>query len=276
MDLSTIARQPLALVREYATPLLIRQIAENQVSDEIKAELNRALSQTRVAVLPVYGGIYPQYTELLDDILQQLGDNPQISGVMLKIATPGGSVYGLESLAKTIEQVKTKKPVHAWTGVMSASAGYWIMSQAGRLSAAPNADVGSIGVWAMHVDMSRWIDEMGFTPTIISAGKYKVEGNPFEPLTQEARAQIQSEIDAAYDDFLKRVAKGRGTDKETVLAKYGEGRLIEARAARRAGMIDAVESFKDAVKALIAETKPARSRSALAAAKNRQRIYESN
>jgi ClpP class serine protease len=64
--------------------------------------------------------------------------------------------------------------------------------------------------------------------TLISAGTYKTEGNPFEPLSDEALAVKQALVDAAYGQFVKAVARGRGVTPAAVRGGYGEGRALSA------------------------------------------------
>ena len=87
------------------------------------------------------------------------------------------------------------------------------------------------------------LDEMGITTTIISAGPHKTEGNEFEPLTDEARSDIQTRVDGSYSRFIADVAAGRRISTEAVEADFGGGRVLDAEAALAAGMVDHVETL---------------------------------
>jgi hypothetical protein len=93
----------------------------------------------------------------------------------------------------------------------------------------PSADVGSIGVYAAHVDASAAARRRGLKYTLISAGKFKVEGNPFEPLSDEARAAMQASVDEFYAMFTSDVAKNRDVSVKDVRNGYGEGRVLTAK-----------------------------------------------
>ncbi|WP_312262251.1 S49 family peptidase [Limnohabitans sp.] len=82
-------------------------------------------------------------------------------------------------------------------------------------------------------------------PTLISAGKFKVEGNPYVPLDPEAQAFMQSRVDDYYNAFIKAVAKGRGVSVGDVRDGMGEGRVLGADAALAAKMVDGVATFDD-------------------------------
>lgn len=83
------------------------------------------------------------------------------------------------------------------------------------------------------------------TTTLVSAGKYKAEGHPFAPLSDEARAALQRRVDECYARFVAAVAAGRGVSDATVREGYGQGRLLGARDALAAGMIDEIATLDD-------------------------------
>jgi ClpP class serine protease len=105
--------------------------------------------------------------------------------------------------------------------------------------------VGSIGVWQAHFDYSKALEEEGVKPTLISAGKFKVEGNPYEPLDEQAQTFMQSRVDDYYNAFIEAVALGRGVSENVVRSGMGEGRVLGADAALAAGMVDGIATFDD-------------------------------
>jgi hypothetical protein len=88
---------------------------------------------------------------------------------------------------------------------------------------------------------------MGIDPTYISAGDYKTEGNPDEPLSTEAKAAFQAQVDDFYAMFVGDVAAGRGVDTAAVESKFGQGRMVLAEQAVANGMADRVGTFEDVV-----------------------------
>ncbi len=83
--------------------------------------------------------------------------------------------------------------------------------------------------------------------TLVSAGKFKVEGNPFEPLSDEALAEVQRRVDSAYTRFVENVARGRGVEVQDVINGFGQGRTVEAGEAVAEGMADRVETRDQAI-----------------------------
>src|SRR5258708_6298885 len=62
-------------------------------------------------------------------------------------------------------------------------------------------------------------------------------------ITDEARAAMQTRIDAYYGAFTRAVANNRGVDVPTVRKGMGEGRTLGAQAARSENMVDGVATF---------------------------------
>ena len=73
---------------------------------------------------------------------------------------------------------------------LAASAAYLVAPQADELVASPSSLLVSIGVFAMHEDVSGRLADGGVAITLISVGTYETEGNPIEPLTVEAPDHI--------------------------------------------------------------------------------------
>lgn len=132
---------------------------------------------------------------------------------------------------------------------MAASAAYHLGSQATKFVATPSAELGSIGVYGLHVDASRAVDAAGLTPTYIASGisPFKTEGNPFEPLGEEARAFLQGQVDEIGRRFVRAVARGRRVSESTVTTLFGGGRVLLAPAAHRVGMVDGIETLATAL-----------------------------
>ena len=178
--------------------------------------------------------------------------DPDIGRVILDVDSPGGQVGGVEELAREIYQARGQKPVTAIANGLAASAAYWIATAADEFVVTPSGQVGSIGVFGMHQDVSAALEKDGVKVTMVSAGKYKTEGNPFEPLTDEARAAMQGMIDEYYSLFVDAVARNRGVDAAAVRGGFGEGRVVTAQAAVRLGMAARVAPFDEVVSGMLA------------------------
>jgi signal peptide peptidase SppA len=203
------------------------------------------------AIVPMHGIAlydveYQPYcfsTLLLAQTINSLASDPNIGTIILDIDTPGGAVTGTAEAADAIWAARQVKPVIGLINPLCCSAGLWLASQCTEIVAIPSADVGSLGVFMSHTDCSGFMEQQGLKVTYIFAGDYKVEGNPNEALSAEARAYYQSETDAIYKDFLAAVARGRGMDVAKVEETFGKGRSMMAPAAKKVGMIDRIASL---------------------------------
>jgi capsid assembly protease len=195
----------------------------------------------------------------IDGLSQQLHDavaSEDVKAILLNIDSPGGSVDLVEEFATQIRDARGTKPIVAIANTWAASAAYWIAAAADELVVTPSGEVGSIGIYSAHDDISAAMEMEGVNTTLVSAGKYKVEGNPFEPLSEEAQAEIQSKVDAYYKMFVSAVAKGRDVSVKTVEADFGQGRMVMAAKAVESGMADRVATFEQTL-ARLEKQKPA-------------------
>ncbi|EXI92144.1 MAG: putative signal peptide peptidase SppA [Candidatus Accumulibacter sp. BA-94] len=187
-------------------------------------------------------------TQQFASALRQALADDSVSQILIDIDSPGGSVYGVSELADEIASARGQKPVVAIANSLAASAAYWIGCSASEFYVTPGGEVGSIGVWQAHFDYSQAFAAEGIQPTLISAGKYKVEGNPYAPLDDEAQGFMQSRVDDYYASFTKAVARGRGMPIVQVREGMGQGRVLGADAAQAQGMVDGVATFDDVVR----------------------------
>jgi len=122
-----------------------------------------------------------------------------------------------------------------------------LASQCDRIAVTPSGGVGSVGVVMMHVDVSKALEEKGINISFIFAGKHKVDGNMFEALSPAVRASLQADVNAAYDMFVGKVARGRDMDEKAVRAT--EAQSYRADEALDLGLIDAVQNPANAIQA---------------------------
>lgn len=211
-----------------------------------------------VAVLPVYGVLAKRMnlvTEmsggtsmqlLARDLKKALAD-PKVRSILLDVESPGGTVDGTQDLANLVLAARDSKPVVAYANGQMASAAYWIGSAASIIVAGETAQVGSIGVIAMHYDRSEQDQKLGVKRTAIYAGKFKRAGGDEQPLSAEDREYLQERVDDYYTLFLNSVAENRRVDAETAQKKMADGRIFVGKKALKAGLIDQIGNFDDAL-----------------------------
>ena len=213
------------------------------------------VTDSGIAVIGLHGLILPRPTlatefglaTALTDVRQQFDAawaDKKVTAVLLHIDSPGGAVDGLTETAAHIRGIRRRKPVLAIADTMAASAAYWLAAQASRLYAAPSAFVGSIGILTGHTDQSKALEQRGLKVTLVSAGKHKAERSETAPLAKYAKDYMQGQVDEAYQTFLDDVALGRRVSPGQVEDHYGQGRMLSAKRARDAGMVDAIATVE--------------------------------
>jgi signal peptide peptidase SppA len=186
-------------------------------------------------------------TEGVSKLFRGAMNDPNVKAIVLNVDSPGGGVYGVDELATEIRAARGDKPIVAVSNSQMASAAYYIGSAADEIVVTPGGEVGSIGVFMAHQDLSTALEQEGVRVTLISAGKYKTESNPFEPLSEEARAALQKTVNAYYDAFVTAVSKGRDVRASEVRSGFGEGRMVMAKEAVSLGMADRIETLDETI-----------------------------
>jgi len=201
--------------------------------------------------------------------LDSLLGNAAIGAIVLLFDSPGGSIYGVEELSDKIFAARDQKPIYAMVDSLMCSAAYWIGTAASMVICTPGGICGSVGCYIMHIDESKALEDEGLKVTMVSAGKYKVEHSSHTPLTDEAKADLQGRVDAIYDKFTLALKRNRATSIENVRQNYGQGRVLMADDALRAGMVDRVMTFDELIGKLTGGTVTAGTNQSQAAAMTR-------
>ena len=247
-----------------ASAEVLAGIDTDKLAREARRQTATSVSGGGIAVLPLYG-VITQRGNMIEDVsgpgsvstqkfaaaLRQALADESVSQILIDIDSPGGSVYGVAELADEIVAARAQKPIIAIANSLAASAAYWIGCSASEFYVTPGGEVGSIGVWQAHFDYSQALAAEGVTPTLISAGTYKVEGNPYAPLEPEAQAFMQLRVDDYFLAFSKAVAKGRGVPIAQVRNGMGQGRVLGADAALDQNMVDGIVTLDELIRKML-------------------------
>lgn len=245
-----------AYVRGEVTAEAVLRSGEVGPGPEPEAAATRFSNTGAVAIINLQGVITPRgsfslfggYSEGLASFRRNLREavaSEDIGAIVLNVDSPGGRIDLVPETASEVRAARDEKPVIAVANTMAGSAAYWIASQATELVVTPSGDVGSVGVFIYHEEYSEMDKRLGISTTLIKAGRYKAEGNPYEPLSDEAKEHFQEVVDGTYDEFLEDVAKGRGISASKVRSNFGEGRMVKAHQAVTAGMADRVNTVEE-------------------------------
>ena len=216
-----------------------------------------AITAGGVAVVPVVGemvnrGAYlgassglVSYEGIRQQLKNAVSDNA-VRAIVLDIDSPGGMVAGGAETAALVREVAQAKPVVACANSDMCSAAYALASGASTIVATHSSRVGSIGVVFIHANHERALDKKGIDVTIFQGGKHKTDAHPFGSLSADVAADIQKNIDAHYDAFVKLVVAGRPKLSEQQV-RDTEARVYRGPEAVAIGLADRVGTFEDAV-----------------------------
>lgn len=193
---------------------------------------------------PYQVGAYATGYEYIAEALDRGLSDQSVKGIALEIDSPGGMVAGNFDLVDDIHAARGAKPIRAFAAESAYSAAYSIASAADRIVVTRTGGVGSIGIVTSHLDASKAMDLAGFKMTFIYAGKHKVEGNQFQPLSDDAKGRIQARIDDLHGMFVETVARNRGISAAAVRAT--EALTYSAAEAIQLGLADEIGSLDKA------------------------------
>lgn len=196
------------------------------------------------------------YTYIRKAFERGMGDQ-YVRGIAFVINSGGGEVSGNFDLVDMIYDARGEKPIRAFAAEHAYSAAYSIASAADKITVARTGGVGSIGVVTSHVDYSQALEKAGIKVTFIHYGKHKVDGNAYQPLSDDAKSRIQARIDALGEVFVSTVARNRGMDAQAI--RDTEALTYTASEATSNGLADAIGSLDDSVAAFAAELSNQRS-----------------
>jgi protease-4 len=178
--------------------------------------------------------------------------NDNIRALVLRIDSPGGSVFASEQIHREIKAFKaTGRPVIVSMGDLAASGGYYIAAPADEIWASPGTITGSIGIFALFPTLNRMLDKVGVSVDGVGTTPLSGELRLDRPVGAVAAQLVQSLIERGYADFLSRVAEGRNLKVEAV-EPLAQGRVWSGRDAKANGLVDQLGGFDDAVAAAAA------------------------
>ncbi|MBI4822076.1 MAG: signal peptide peptidase SppA [Deltaproteobacteria bacterium] len=182
------------------------------------------------------------------DQLERAALDEDVRAVLLKVSSPGGGIYPSMAIHREVLRFKerTRKPVIAYTPDVAASGGYMVAVAADEIISDPAAITGSIGVLAIHAEISGLAEWAHVTVETFKTGKRKDVGNPFRKMNDDDRAEIEKFIHYYFDTFKKLVDEGRPKLSAEQVSALADGGVYHATEAAQNGLVDSVGDFYDA------------------------------
>ncbi|MCQ2282087.1 MAG: signal peptide peptidase SppA [Bacteroidales bacterium] len=176
-----------------------------------------------------------------DDIVEALNaaaKDAKVKAIVMRVNSPGGAVTASESMTKAVIEAKKKKPVIVSMSGLAASAGYEISCFATKIVAHPTTLTGSIGVFATIPEISNLLrQKLGVTTDTVMTNKNSTGLSLYRPLSPDARAMLQKNVEDFYITFTQRVADGRHLSR-TYVDSIARGRVWTGIQAKQIGLVD--------------------------------------
>lgn len=260
--------QELASSEEFAKAYAAEPSAAVQDEDDFWAEDDPWIASLRpytvtngVLQIPVSGVLLNRFSfqfgrwatgyQYIERAFNRGMADQNVKAIAFVVDSPGGEVAGNFELVEKIVARRGEKPMKAFANDHAYSAAYSISTAADEIVMTRSGGVGSVGVVVAHVEYSDMLKEAGIRVTFIFAGKHKVEGNPYEKLSEGAKGRIQARVDRIYGEFVALVAENRDMDEEAV--RETEALTYDASEAVEVGFADRVGAFEEEMAALSGE-----------------------
>jgi protease-4 len=252
-----VADELKVLVGEDEDNHTFNSISMNQYLTSVRSKrVLKSKSESKVGVVVASGeildGHQPPGTiggESTADLLRQARYDAAVKAVVLRVDSPGGSMFASEQILREVQSLrKAGKPVVVSMSTYGASGGYYISAAANQIFASPTTLTGSIGVFSVVPTFQHSLEKLGIKVDGLGTTPLAGDMRQDRALTPASRQILQSSVDHAYAEFLRRVGDGRKKSVEDV-DKIAQGRVWAGIDAQRIGLVDHLGGLKDATDA---------------------------
>lgn len=244
-------RQVLSKIGDYVgeDPLDVNMVSPETVAGNLPENPN---AKNQIAVLYAVGEI-EEYSNNginchnLVPVIVKLAEDDNVKGMVLRVNSPGGSVFGSAQIGEALDYFKSKgKPLAVSMGSYAASGGYWISAGGDVIFADPLTITGSIGIFGMVPNVSPLANKLGVHPQTVSTNPGVMFPSIFYPMGEDQRNALQANVERGYEQFVDRVAKGRKKSVEYIKS-IAEGRVWSGMKAKELGLVDQLGGLNDAI-----------------------------
>lgn len=226
--------RPYSEAFKFITAPLLEGISRVAV---VALEGDIVVGNSRRGGLPIMGGNSQAGSESLIRALRLAEEDESSKAIVFFVNSGGGSALASDLIGREVKRIAQKKPVVAVMGAVAASGGYYVLTHAQHVIAAPTTITGSIGVVTGKLNFELFDAQYGFNAETVKTSPYADLYDIHQPLGTERRALLERDMNEIYDRFISRVAEGRKLTKERV-NELGRGRIWTGTDALERGLID--------------------------------------
>jgi protease-4 len=195
-----------------------------------------------------FGAVRVAGSDAIARRIRRAADDPGVSAIVVRIDSPGGDGTASDLIWRELVRARKekRKPVIASMGDVAASGGYYVAVGADAIFAEPGTVTGSIGVFVGHFDAEELLGKLGLNLETVKRGASADLFTPNRALTDREKTIFQSWVSSFYDDFVSRVAEGRGLSKSEV-DRVAQGRVWTGAQALERRLVDRLGGLEDAL-----------------------------
>lgn len=182
-------------------------------------------------------------------MLHNVANDSAISGVILRVDSPGGDAFASDEMLREVRLLKDKKPMIISFSDYAASGGYYIAMSGDPIVSYPNTLTGSIGVVYAKPNLKGLYEKLGITKDYLTRGKNAAIDSDYGPMSPEARAKLESGMQEFYSQFVTVVSQGRKRAYNDV-EPLAQGRVWLGSDAKQRGLVDELGGLDAAVAAI--------------------------
>ncbi len=176
-------------------------------------------------------------SETIAHAIKAAREDRTIKAIVFRVDSPGGSGIASDVILREILRTRGEKPFIVSMSDVAGSGGYWISCAADTIVSLPGTYTGSIGVISGKVSLEGLYEKIGFPREVIKRGKHADFYTTGRQFTGEEREVVKRQIKEFYDDFVGKVAEGRGMSYQEV-DTIARGRVWTGRQAKANGLAD--------------------------------------
>lgn len=169
------------------------------------------------------------------------------SSVVLRINSPGGDAAGCFEAVRMMREAgkRSGKRIVTYVDESAYSAAYALACVADEIYMPPSGGVGSVGVIATLMDRVEANEMWGLNVRVVYAGAHKADGHPDVPLSDDAIAGVQDDVNKLAAMFFDTVSASRGIKSKAVEAL--QAACLMGDEGLEAGLADGLMGFDELV-----------------------------
>ncbi|GLW06181.1 signal peptide peptidase SppA [Microtetraspora sp. NBRC 13810] len=193
------------------------------------------------------GGGHSMGSDSICAALRAARRDEHVKAIVFRVDSPGGSYVASDAIWREVVLTrKTGKPVVISMGDLAASGGYFVSMAADVIVAQPGTLTGSIGVLGGKPVLGGLLDRVGVAIESVAEGANAGMFSTSSGFSEAQWERVNAWLDRIYDDFVGKVAQGRGLDRDRA-HELARGRVWTGSDAREGGLVDELGGLEDAL-----------------------------